>query len=75
MNSKWKGIIEEKEFGSVMLGSSYFREKLSHVLEREVEALEICDDYEIANWQLKQAETNGKRKALQLVLKLIKEKD
>ena len=75
MNSKWKGIIDEGEFGNVMLGSSVFRERLSKLLEKEVEALEICDDYEIANWQLKQAETNGKRKALQLVLRLIKEKD
>jgi hypothetical protein len=72
MNAKWKQVIEEKEFGGMFTSSSLFREKLSEILEKEIESLEICDDYEIANWHLKQAETNGKRKALQLVLKLIK---
>lgn len=76
MNTKWKQILRsEEEFRGLMLGSSSFREKLAEVIENEIASLEICDDYEIPNWHLKQAEVNGKRKALHLMLKLITEKD
>lgn len=76
MNSKWKPVIEnEKEFSEIMLGSFRFREKFTELIKVELSTLEVCDDYEIPNWHLKQAEINGKRKALHLMLKLIKEKD
>lgn len=76
MNNKWKPVLEgEKEYQEIMIGSSRFREKFAEMLELELKSLEICDDYEIANWHLKQAEVNGKRKALHLMLKIIKEKD
>jgi hypothetical protein len=76
MNNKWKPVLEnDKEFQEIFLGSYRFREKLSELIGVELSSLEICDDYEIPNWHLKQAEVNGKRKALHLMLKLIKEKD
>lgn len=75
MNSKWKNIVEDQnEYREIMLGSGRLRERLSELLEKEVSALEVIDDYEKSNWHLLQAEANGKRKAYQLILRLINEK-
>lgn len=76
MNAKWKSIVESKlEYEEIFKGSYKFREKLSELIAQDISSLEICDDYEVPNWDLKQAEINGKRKALQLIVKLITEKD
>ena len=76
MNTKWKKILEnDKEYREIFLASGRFRDKLGELIKEEISSLEICDDYTIPNWQLLQAETNGKRKALHLMLRLIEEKD
>lgn len=74
MNAHWKkaGVTKE-EFTTMMLSSDLLRGKLADVISKELESLEVCDDYSVVNWQLLQAEVNGKRKAYQLILKLIKE--
>jgi hypothetical protein len=72
INSKWKRVLEnDTEFSEIMLSSVHFREKLSELLEEEISNLEVVDDYDNPNWQLLQAEANGKRKAYKLVCKLI----
>lgn len=76
MNTKWKKVLEgEKEYKEILLASGRFRDKLSELIEEEILDLEICDDYDVAHWELLQAEVNGKRKALKLIQKIIKEKD
>jgi len=76
MNAKWKRVLKgDQEAREIFLASGRFREKLEELVKSELSPLEICDDYDVNNWHLLQAEVNGKRKALQLVLKLIKEKD
>ena len=74
MNTIWKKVgLSKEEFTTMMLSSDFLRSKLADVISKELESLEICDDYNTTHWDLLQAETNGKRKAYQLILKLIKE--
>ena len=74
MNTIWKKVgLSKEEFTTMMLSSDFLRSKLANVISKELESLEVCDDYSVVNWQLLQAEANGKRKAYQLILKLIKE--
>jgi hypothetical protein len=74
MNTLWKKVSVTKEGYSEMMTPSFMlREKLAEVIDNELASLEVCDDYSVNNWQLLQAEANGKRKAYQLILKLIKE--
>ena len=76
MNTKWKKILEgEQEYQEIMLGSVRFREKLSKLLLDEVSSLKVVDDYSNPNWHLLQAEANGKRKAYELILKLVYKED
>ena len=76
MNSLWKKIkVDQSGYSEMMFGSGKLREKLSELIVQELSAIEVCDNYDVPNWQLLQAEANGKRKAYQLILKLIKEED
>lgn len=78
MNAYWKRVLtkgsEEEELKSLFLSSGEFREKLSELLSSLSEE-RLIDDYDCPNWQLKRAEENGRVKATELILKLIKGKD
>lgn len=61
----WNLVIkDDKELDEAFEGSYRFREALKKVLDALEEKTELIDDYEIPNWQLLQAEANGKRKLI-----------
>ena len=72
MNAKIKKKLKSNEEIQKAKNESFFyREVLKEVIMDELASLEICDDYEIPNWDYKQAEVNGKRKAYKSLLSLL----
>lgn len=66
-----KHLKSNEDIRKAKTESLFYRDILKKIITDELASLEVCDDYEVPNWDYKQAEVNGKRKAYKSLLSLL----